>query len=1379
MGTYSRSPLEQNAVIRLASDSTQPVFTRDFHIRGPLGEGASAVCYEAYHRGSGTGVLKEFYPRNMRGERETNGTLRFPAAAQKFERQREKYVALVRDMAELRKDTELATFLPAWEIYYGDGQDTGEPVTCYLWDPSPPRETFEAVCRQIHENPGADAASQLYRLLHAVYTLTQCVALLHGAGYVHRDLKPSNFGFCKRGGETLDQTVVLFDTDTLTRIGSAAGAVGSPGYADESHPGAADIRSDIYSIGAILFRALAGDSRMQEEGALYRSEYYDRIPHLVSESELLGNLDTMTASTVADAVSLVLTRSLCARDRRYTCAEELQEDLSYALSQIAPIAVAANLNGAPEDAWEVRRVDPYAEAGEAMRTIRTIGTALWRYPIFEHVQDASSPVQVLVCGLDVYGRRYLDMALQMAQLLDNPLEVLVLAEHPAQVRAYLADRPGLAEFFTVDGEEPEGGESYGSISFAASVLPQEDRKAWEEQIRKACSDAGEFRPAAAFCSLGSDERSLAAARAVLECAVEAGRPCSVTFLRKDPDSVVVRSESIHAADLTESEEDRAAYADLERMAFNVQLLWEPSGSTDMEAIRRRFLDPYNYYSNVSSAAGTKYNLRSLGIEASGAQAAEQYADTALADTEDAARLRDILSWKEHKRWVAEKVCEGWTSVADLEQCMQDPYTARVPGEKKHACIVRSRPERVLTTDAGRWDGSAPEDMEALDPLDTVSAGLHAMLGEHLRQRPRGTVTSGRTAAALGSLALRYPQTRQAYHEWHAAMAAISSGDMKRSAAYGRLLGALTEAVQEIPDSAVRNSILRLADALDTRFRAELAYAKCTDYKAVDEGIIRGLPFILCRFPDTALVVPFRMGSSSALFGNVAAATVLQPQQILYPVLLQNEADAAEFRTAVDGVHAYAARHGLLGGVRFLVLYDPDTVQADEKEISDHLTEVWPEADLEFLRTDSAEEMEEAVRQAARQLCEHCELAAAERNDAPLSYLLAGSGFYRDVPSYAFDSKSEHFRDLSGCEQLRYAARRTSMDVEDMMALQCSFGSRSADWDFSSIYEQLWRLYTDGRGTWKELCHLLDEKAREEDEIAAFSTRAMDREAMLRYYLPPICHDEAVQLAERLQSYGMIHKVSFDYTSHADRFGLILEGCVGSWEDYDRVFGDPTLFLGLEKVRCIPDARRDMVHVCVDRLSVEDVELADLEIPGAEQRMQRFVDLLEALAKLGCVRYTYTDSTVSVAFPSAACKRLLTTAGMVLELYTYYEAKKSGQFDDIVCGYEVAWGGTGAKSEFDCILTKGFRSLFVECKARPELSQDFYFRLTSLCELFGVNATAVLVADMGREQDEISREVNDWQRTRGSMLKIVTVSDPEEIRNIGRTLAAILDGSRKG
>lgn len=198
------------------------------------------------------------------------------------------------------------------------------------------------------------------RALHIVRQITAAVGAAHAAGVVHRDLKPENIMLVERDGEpdfvkVLDFGIAKIDavgigesTDSAASGPSPAqpltkmGAVfGTPDYMspEQALGQAIDARSDLYSIGVMLYELLTGE-RPFKGGAvtLMRKHVLEDAPPL--PAPVLEAVDPRFAGII----QRLLQKS--AQDR-YASATELGQTLGELVTPSAAEQVAASHPGRP------------------------------------------------------------------------------------------------------------------------------------------------------------------------------------------------------------------------------------------------------------------------------------------------------------------------------------------------------------------------------------------------------------------------------------------------------------------------------------------------------------------------------------------------------------------------------------------------------------------------------------------------------------------------------------------------------------------------------------------------------------------------------------------------------------------------------------------------------------------------------------------------------------------------------------------------------------------------------------------------------------------------------------------------------------------------
>jgi eukaryotic-like serine/threonine-protein kinase len=167
-------------------------------------------------------------------------------------------------------------------------------------------------------------------------TVADAIHAAHRRGVIHRDLKPSNILVDREGHPRIVDfglARALERTATEPTVSVTGQFLGSLPWASPEHaagsPDAVDVRSDIYSLGVILFQALTGEFPYPVDGSFAAT-----IKAITEQAPTRPSARRRGISRDLDAVILACLAKH--PDHRYASAAELAEDLRAAIAG-API----------------------------------------------------------------------------------------------------------------------------------------------------------------------------------------------------------------------------------------------------------------------------------------------------------------------------------------------------------------------------------------------------------------------------------------------------------------------------------------------------------------------------------------------------------------------------------------------------------------------------------------------------------------------------------------------------------------------------------------------------------------------------------------------------------------------------------------------------------------------------------------------------------------------------------------------------------------------------------------------------------------------------------------------------------------------------------
>ena len=169
-----------------------------------------------------------------------------------------------------------------------------------------------------------------HRVVSVIAEVCKAIDFSHRKGIVHRDIKPANIMIASDGSVKLLDFGIAISTTADEAAGTGRPALGTPNYVSPEQVSGSELgpRSDIYSLGTVLFEMLTGQQvfKARDVKELFKSILNEPAPRLTSvRADLPRDLEQ------------VVTRALAKNPgKRYSSGAEMSEALEDVLERMAP-----------------------------------------------------------------------------------------------------------------------------------------------------------------------------------------------------------------------------------------------------------------------------------------------------------------------------------------------------------------------------------------------------------------------------------------------------------------------------------------------------------------------------------------------------------------------------------------------------------------------------------------------------------------------------------------------------------------------------------------------------------------------------------------------------------------------------------------------------------------------------------------------------------------------------------------------------------------------------------------------------------------------------------------------------------------------------------
>ena len=1161
-----------------------------------------------------------------------------------------------------------------------------------------------------------------------IETALRLSSLHDGASIYHLDISPDNIYLAQAAGQTRHQPFIIdygsaYDRGNLTEHVDhryTRNPFSAPEVVKlaELGPGCGltvDESSDTFSIISVLFYAATGKT-FTPEMRFFDEEWTNQIQQAYS----LGIPSfSQGLSFARDLVAFFEQGLAAAQSNRYRTAKEL-------LSALQALKASYQAYG---------NLLPLVEPDELMSYL-----ILHKHPLYEYRSDDGN-VHVMCLGSGHFIKRMILSLISAGQMLKSHLFIHIVSKDADNAfRADLcASAPLLHEYSNLNGDcDPQ--KEYVTFTFESvdDILLEDVCSA---VVRK-YSNARYY-----LISLGKNKQNIKAANLY-------AKEISNSFNNHEGKTIINYYCSEDAANNTASifrEHTHLANVEIDAFADNlssysdtIRLLGlrtlklshlynklSNASATLLESAESLMADKYGQRSSCAAALHVDYKIASAGINLSETANPEQVIN-AYKEALSNALFGELLE-VEHRRWMMFMIADQFSLPTESEltqygfELVNGKFNAswKCTSEKIHPCLVPCNPAGIMLTQT-HWDTIFDKEknlhqtkeaieLSDLDPLDKVSLTLHLLslkkcqrilasrriehqfeyMAEKLNDR---IAADDRDDVEYPHLTLLQKELENAHHSILTAVKNLTyKGDENR-------LSKLLESFKSASIN-IENEIEQLYQILGVF----IEYAAWRDYKAADATIINNLMWLIYTEDEFDLINL----KGEAIADNVASALILEPKSVTF----FGADNHPEWET-------FLRKHKFLGRIEFFNI-EHFQVSAVENKLASIISSHSRKCVIDITGAD-----ETAIVAAHKVASKYdtVSLICCKRNGmienvhnfpTALAYTLIPSLSAEDV--FTLHGATELIQEYNYMEHLG--------DFAPLL------------WDLYREFQADWEMITaffahprcSGSGMWIRNFHISSQT-----QWKPYFRDNIPKEKWTKLQLETVFRELEGAGFIRNVIFGANHSgktVAFDYPSQSEdtKTDFIRR-------TFNGFFGIKIPSASTPFTCNIKHSEEDGFYIDVKSESIVDCfckkdDFSDKRHHSSEPEKRfsyvQMEPVLNRMAEMGLIskleinlsatppatdiKYTYADISV---------KRCLVTAGNVLELYVWHQARQTRAFNDCAANFIFKWR-EGVQNELDVILTAGLNTLVVSCKT-AKFNKEHLYEIKYLTEKFSVNSKPVIV-----------------------------------------------------